>query len=294
VAFTTLSPGGLLVPLAESPISQAFPGRLIMGPFGFDEFLRFPQRTYLLEGVSFLDDPFDISVGAVDVRTGNLLVELLHRGFLDQDVLLALLRVEPRTPKSSFYFRGPARFETGPAGQPIFRLLGNVLVPYPPGFAFPQPDLAMSYTVGPHSVLDPFLWLQAIGPPPPPHCAMTGEASNVVASIGDRFSYRYRIPGAEGGPAEFEYVNHTQEGAFRMHSLAWSGFLRSPEPFGEEYDTVTFSGFGSWTKDGVTSIQQASVQVSTSPQFPFVGIQIDAGAVSNVNTKPRTRDEVRP
>jgi hypothetical protein len=294
VAITSLPPGGLLVPLASSPIAEAFPGRLIMGPFGFDEFLRFPQRTYLLEGVSFLDDPFDLAVGAVDVRTGNLLTQLLRRGFLDQDVFLALMRIEPRTPKSSFFFRGPARFESGPTGQSAFRLRGHVLVPYPVGFAFPQPDLATAYTVGPDSVLDPFLWLQAMSPGPPPSEAFAGEARDVIASIGDRFSLRYCIPGAGGGPAEFEYVNHTQEGAFRMHTLSWSSFLRSPALTGGDYDAVAFGGFGTWSKDGMTSLQQASVHVSRAPGFPFLGVQIDGGAVSNVNTKPRTRDEARP
>lgn len=294
VAITSLSPGGLLVPLADSPIARSFPGRLILGPFGFDEFLRFPRRTYLLEGVSFLDDPFDVSVGAVDVRTGNLLTDLLHRGFLDQDVLLALIRIEPRTPKSTFYFRGPARFENGPTGQTFFRLLGGVHLPYPPGFAFPQPDLAMAYTVGPNSGLDPFLWLQAVSPEETASQGMAGEAHDVIASIGDRFSYRYRIPSAEGGLAEFEYVNHTQDGSFRMHALSWSSFLRSRAARNGECDAVAFSGFGTWSKDGVTSIQQASVHISTSAEFPYVGVQIEAGAVSNVNTKPRTMDEVRP
>jgi hypothetical protein len=167
-------------------------------------------------------------------------------------------------------------------------------LPYPAGFAFPQPDLATSYTVGPNSFLDPFLWLQAMSPVPHARKATAGEARDVIASIGDRFSYRYRIPGADGGMAEFEYINHTQDGCFLMHTLSWLSFLRSTAVCDGEYDAVAFSGFGTWSKDGVRSIQQASVQICTSPESPYVGIQIDAGAVSNVDTKPRTMNEVRP
>jgi hypothetical protein len=61
-----------------------------------------------------------------------------------------------------------------------------------------------------------------------------------------------------------------------------------------EYDTVTFTGFGVWSKDGVDSIQQAAVQISTSPVAPYVGIQIGSGYVSNVDTKPDNADDALP
>ena len=81
-----------------------------------------------------------------------------------------------------------------------------------------------------------------------------------------------------------------------MHSLAWVGFCNASRSRPEQgsYDTVTFTGFGIWSKDGVESIRQATVQISTSPERPYVGIQIDSGDVSGVNTKPENEKEAMP
>ena len=280
-----------------SPITEVFPGRLPLGPRGYDELLRFPQRTYSLDDLAILDDPFDISVGALHLKTGKVIFNLLHRGFINQDLIFALLRVEPRTPKDSFFFRGPAWFEKGPSGQSVFRYKGEVFVPYPGGFAFPQPNLATGFTVLRNSRLDPFLWLRAIQDGDAAQFVKQGSDRDVLASTGDRFSYSYRIPGdPTQHQASFEYENHTQEGTFRLHSLAWVGFSNSLSSQSQpgEYDTVTFTGFGIWSKDGAESIQQAAVQISTSPQSPYVGIQIDSGDVSNVNTKPENQDDALP
>src|SRR5262249_54166955 len=75
----------------------------------------------------------------------------------------------------------------------------------------------------------------------------------------------------------------------------WSNFLRSPATGGNgDYDTVAFSGFGIWSKDNVTTVAQAIVQVCSSQDFHYVGIQIDAGAISNGNTKPAPREDPLP
>jgi hypothetical protein len=288
VVVTVLGPGGLLKGLEPSPISQAFPGRLSIGPLGCDEFLRFPLRSYFLEGVSLVDDPFDISVGAVDLRSGRLLADLLHRGFLEQDLFLALLRIEPRTPKSSFYFRGPARFERTGAGT-VMRFKGHTIIPYPQGFRFPQPDLVSAFTAGPGSLLDPFLWLHAFDTSQDGGSLAGGE-SNVLASNGDRFSYAFAFDSA--GQSHFEYTNLTQGGSFRLHSLTWIDFARSSGS--GAFDAVSFSGFGIWTKNGVDAAQQASVHISTNEHRRYIGILIDGGAVSNVNTKPANLDDVIP
>jgi hypothetical protein len=85
----------------------------------------------------------------------------------------------------------------------------------------------------------------------------------------------------------FDYENHSQQGKFRMHSLAWIDFAHSgTSRTGDKYDVVTFSGFGVWSKDGVNTLQQVAVQICTSSEKPFVGIQVASGDVSNVNTKP--------
>src|SRR5262249_35917894 len=82
VAISHLDAGGLLNQMAASPITEFFPGRLYHGPRGFNEFLRFPLRTYSLDDLAILDDPFDISMGMVDLTTGRMINQLLHRGFI--------------------------------------------------------------------------------------------------------------------------------------------------------------------------------------------------------------------
>jgi hypothetical protein len=298
VAVLHLNAGGLLAPLPSSPVSETFPAPLPPGPRGFDAVLRFPRRTYVQNDLAVLDDPFDFSLGAVNLKTGRLLNEMLHRGFINLNIIYALLRVEPRTPKSSFFFRGPAWFQKGRHGQLALRYQSEVLVPYPGGFKYPTPNLTTTVTVLSPSRLDPYLWIRAVQDGHVPHYVKEGQAQDVLAtSTGERFSFRYVISGDPGThPAQFEYVNHTQKGAFRLHSLTWVGFgnsLASQLPPGE-YDTVTFAGFGIWSKDGVDSIEQATVQISTSPVAPYVGIQIGSGYVSNVDTKPDNPDDARP
>ena len=61
-----------------------------------------------------------------------------------------------------------------------------------------------------------------------------------------------------------------------------------------DYDTVSFSGFGTWSKDEPDSPPRfAAVQVSLSPEFPYVGILVfqepdekDNPIQSSANTKP--------
>jgi hypothetical protein len=297
VAVWALAPGGVMAPLSSSPITQVFPGRLSAGPQGFNENLRFPLRTYPLDDLSILDDPFDISVTAIDLRTGRSLNDLLHRAFISQDLIFALLRVEPRTPKDSFFFRGPALLTRDARNQNVFRFQGIVHIPYPPGFQFPHPDFTTAFTVGGDSALDPFLWFHAIQAEDGIGSIKEGSAKHVRSSTGDEFSYRYVISSdPEEKDVIFEYENHTQQGKFTMHSLAWLDFSNSGTSGvdGAEYDTVSFTGFGVWSKDGLNTLQQASVQISTSHQKPYVGIQIASGDVSNVNTKPQDEQVALP
>ena len=302
IYVSAMVPGGYLAPMPRSPIEsnspgclasacEGFPSRLSPGPIGFNEFLRFPRISYYLDDVFLLSDPFDLSVAAVDVGTGAVLGQQLHRGFIGQNVFFALLRVEPRTPKASFQFRGPAVFQRTPSGQTVYRFDGQVHIPYPPGFLFPYPNLATGFPAGPGSALDPYFWVQAMdggGGPEAPYVKQGGER-DVLASAGDRFSYRYAIPAEPRRQAAvFEYHNHSQEGSFRLRSLAWVRFgnARTSPPRQGRYDIVTFAGFGIWTKAGVDSPVPVAVQISTAGDAPYVGIQVGGGAISNVDTKP--------
>lgn len=297
VAIWALPPGGIMAPLPASPITQSFPSRLSGGPQGFNENLRFPMRTYPLDDLSIIGDPFDISVGAMDLRTGRLLNQLLHRAFISQDLIFALLRVEPCTPQSSFFFRGPAVFVRGPQNETVFRFQGIVHIPYPAGFKFPNPDFTTGFAVGGDSALDPFLWFHATRNGAGAEAIKEGNGSRVRSSTGDEFSFRYMIPSdPTAQQAIFEYENHTQQGKFRMHSLAWVDFGNSGTSADAQngYDTVSFSGFGEWSKDGSRTLQQVAVQVSTSPEKPYIGIQVAAGDISNVNTKPQVEQTALP
>lgn len=289
VLISTLVPGGMLATPPDSPMAKAFPGRLSLGLLGHDEVLHFPHAAYPMRDVCFVDDPFEFSIGSVDLKTGLFLTPLLYRGFIVQNLLMALMTLEPRTPKSSFFFRGPAAFETDASGQTVLSFNGTVRVPYPEGFRFPQPDLRSTFIVGPNSALDPYLYFQGTDGIAPAPDGKSGGARDVIASNGQRFSYNYSIPGYPSGkPASFEYVNETAGGTFRMGSLVWVNFSNGGHdcPPGS-CEVVSFTGIGLWSQD-TQRPHMATVQVSTSPALPYVTILIDGGLISNVNTKPAT------
>lgn len=297
VALSTLAPGGLLMDTVPPPLAGLFPARLYNGPVGHNEFLRFPRRTYFLDGVNFIDDPLDVAAGAVDLRTGDFLNEVLRRGLIGQNLFEALVRVEPRTPKSSFFFRGPARLQRGAHGQIVFRLKAEVHIPYPAGFLFPAPDLATGFQIGTESALDPFLWIQAVEDSATTRSAVRGEGRQVLSSTGDEFSYKYSIP---ADPARdgvfFEYVDHGQDGTFRLNTLSWVSFLhslKSPAGAGKP-DTVTFAGYGTWSRDGGRTPHAVTVQIAHPPGVPYVSIQLGGGEIWNVNTKPADEKDALP
>jgi hypothetical protein len=278
-----MTPGGLLGQQPPAPLALLFPGRLSPGPVGHDEHLRFPIRNYFLDAVTLVDDPFDFSVGAVDLGSGRFLNEVLHRGFIGQDLFFSLIRVEPRTPRASFLFRGPAVLRTGPRGDLLFRQRAVVRIPYPAGFGFPAPDLTSAIVVGDGSILDPYLWLRASSDDAAPEAVSLGR-DRIRSSTGDEFSYRLDVRDPGGQPLAFEYANHAQGGSFRLETVSWFTRARVPTPHGES-DVYTFAGFGRWSKDPTGRAHQVSAQIAAGAE-EYVSVQIDAGLVSNVNTRP--------
>ncbi|HUG70816.1 MAG TPA: hypothetical protein VMM76_23915 [Pirellulaceae bacterium] len=277
-----LPPAGMLDSANLSPLQDVFPGRLVPGMVGHDAVLRFRARQYRQTDLYLLDDPFDIPVGAVNVYTGEVIGDFLHRGLLGQALFFALVRVEPRTPQGSFEYRGAARFERGPNGQLRFRFNGTVFLPYQEGFLWPLPDLANGIPIGPNSRLDPFFQVEAVHEPNPHSARKSGGGRMQLAPTGDRFSYRFSVSSDPREQSDFEYTNHSQEATFQMHRVASVTFVRSKCGTG---DVVTFSGFGAWSKDKSSRLRLASVQVSTERDRPYVSILIDGGRVSSVNTK---------
>lgn len=288
IAVAFLPPGGLC---SEDPeIMEYLPPGVSRGMPGFSEILRFPSGvTYNQRNLSCAADPNRIALGAVDLDTGRVIGEFLHPGFVCQPLFVNLLDVECCTPTDAFNYQGEARFEKGADGQTVLRFNGEVLVPYPRGFKFPAPtaDGRPAYTVSRESRLDPFLRLQAMHGGAPARGLVKGGENKVRSSIGQEFSYSFSIPTDPKQPgAAFEYTNHTEDASFKLVSLSWlsaTNSLRSESAAGQA-DTITFSGFGQWSED--EDLHQVSVQISTAKHAPYVGIQIDGGRTSNVNTKP--------
>lgn len=273
-----LPPAGSVDARSLSPLQDVFPGKLRPGMTGHDAVLRFPSRQYRQNDLYLVDDPFELAVGAVNVFTGEVVGDFLHRGFLGQALFYALVRVEPRTPQGSFEYRGPAVFSLNEDGTLEYRFNGTMKIPYQEGFLWPLPDLANGVPVGADSRLDPFFQIDAREPRGSLVARKQGAARMQLSPTGDRFSYRYSVSNRCNDTCEFEYTNHTQQGTFRLTQIGYVAFT------GGEPETVTFSGFGRWSRDNSNRLRHASVQVSTNVKQPYVSILVDGGQVSNVNT----------
>lgn len=305
-SIQSLQPGGLLATLPQSPVAQAFGKRIPDSLLGHDEYLRFREQTYNNNIISWLDDPLDIAVGAIDLKTGKVIGHLLRRGMITTSWIMAMIFVEPRTPRSTFTFRGPAAFQKGVNGETVFRYYGDLHIPFPEGFNFPtaaftaalvsgQPgDGEKSFPIGPESALDPYLRFQAMHAPRTPLLPRHGGSRQTTATNGIDFSYKYDI--VPDGQSSFEFRNITNGGTFRMTRLTWLDFLNSrtsAAPAGD-YDTLTFTGLGTWSEDPAGGIHVATVHISTSPSHPFVSVLVDGGVTTNVETRPPNRDTTLP
>jgi hypothetical protein len=167
----------------------------------------------------------------------------------------------------------------------VFEFFGEVHIPYPPGYLFPDTNLSTGYPIVDGGALDPYLWLHAIQHGKAPGVGQTIGAERSVSSRGDVFSYRFSVSGEPGeSQVHFEYENRTQQGRFKMHSLAWIDYGSSA--LGDDvFNCITFSCFGIWEKNDVERVVQAAVQLATSENITYVGIQVGAaGRISNVNT----------
>lgn len=284
-AVTLVPPGGSMYSQDLSFIQNLFPGQVNQGLIGHDSVLRFPMRDYRTNDMYVVNDPFDIPWGVVNLKTGEVSGDFLHRSFFGQNVFFALLRVEPRTPKGSFEYRGPAMFEQE-RDQWRLRFNGTCYLPYQEGFLFPKPNLADGFVIGSNSALDPFFQIDSVCSQQPRTGRKNGVATKQIASTGDVFSYRYSISNTTGNPrASFEYTNHSQGGTFVMDSLTWVEFFNSGTQRSSDLDTVAFNGFGRWSLDESDRLHSVSAQFSTERGNPYSSILIDGGQVSNVNTQ---------
>jgi hypothetical protein len=287
-AIQFLPPGGLCAKHPE-PLPYLPPGTS-RGMISFNEQMRFPSGvTYNQSKLSSASDPFRMALGAIDLRTGRVIGEFLHPGFVVQQLFVNLMSVEPCTPADTFNYQGPAVFEADVNGQITFRFNGEVFIPYPKGFHFPAPtpDGTPAFVVVEESRLDPFVRVRAMSGGAPGQGVFQGEETKARSSIGKEFSYRYSLPLDPTQPgATFEYTNHSESGTFTLTALSWfsPSYSRGSKARAGEPDTVTFGGFGRWSEDA--ELHQVSVHISTVDGARYVGILIDGGVTSNVNTKP--------
>jgi len=287
VAFHGLPPEGLIAPSPPFPI----PG-LSLGLLGPDTHLVFPLQTYVVAGTVILDDPFDIAVGELNVTTGQLVGGLLWRSFWNHTLLAAILTANAANlAPFSFQERGPATFQKGPNGELLFRFNSTTVLPYT-GFIFPSPNYTskVGFIGGPGSILQPFVRLQAALTTDAPTGLMIGGQTSLVSSFGEPFSYSYSIPcSGTGSNPSFSYTNASKTshgGTFTMtnlSSVSCINSLTSTKTVGN-YDTIQFSGYGTWSRDANPHI--ATVHVSTAVTSPYVSIMIDGGQLSNVDIAP--------
>jgi len=306
-SITSMQPGGMLTTLSQSVIAKAFKKRIPDSLLGHDEWLRFKEQTYNNDKISWLDDPLDLAVGVVNLKTGKVIGDLLRRGMISTSWIHAMIHVEPRTPRATFCFRGPAAFARTTHGQTLFRFEGDLHIPFPLNFNFhtakftadfeADPDAAASapgpksFPIGPDSALDPYLRFQGMhGPGVPRFAPRRGGSRQTTALNSIDFSYRYEIVPSPG-VSSFEFTNITDGGTFRMTRLTWVDFLNSAtsEAPADDYDTFTFTGLGTWSEDPANGSHVATVHICTSPTHPFVSVLIDGGESTNVETRPPVR-----
>jgi hypothetical protein len=198
--------------------------------------------------------------------------------------------VEPRTPKSSFQFRGPAAFSRGEDGALRFTLNSAVYIPYPQGFSFPRPDLAAGLVIGPDSALDPYLQLDAVCTGPKSGARLTGGEHRIRSTRNEEFSYSYALNSTPAAtqPGAFEYINHSDNDArFTATSIsAISGLSAGARRNGYTPNAVNFTAFGTWSLDSKPALHVAVVEISRAPGLEYVSILIDGGQLANVNTRP--------
>ena len=285
VPFTAqqMAPAGLI---GDNP--PGFPSYVSLGLLGHGEYLYFPKQTYFFNEVVTFDDPFEIVTGNLNLKTGKVIGDLNYRTFFSQSIFQGVIRLNPGVAPASQRFRGPASFESDSHGQLIFRFNGEIVLPVP--FAvFPRPDLISGYPVGAGSKLDLFLRMQGMSQSRPPTAVKSGSADNVVSSVGTRFSYKYSIPCDPAGKNfEFEFTSQDAKngGTFKMQRLASVACMNSRTSLAGvgDADGISFTGFGSWSKD--SALHVATVHISAAPDAPFISVLVDGGQIIDLNTKP--------
>jgi hypothetical protein len=294
VYVSSLPPMGLLADLPDPPAPLS---TFKIAMFGHNEFLRFPSGlVYVTADPVLLEDAFDFAVGSLNLKTGQFQQGLVYRGVPAQSLFTAIIGLNiTRIPLDTFRHRGPAYVLKGPNNETLFGYNGNYFTSFET-FSFPSPNYDKpleAHTAGPGSDLNPFLRLQGALISDPPRTLKSGSNENLLSSFNERFSYSYSIscdPSARTG--QFDYTNYSSGstgGTYHLENIAAVSCTNSKNAVSApgDYDTISFTGYGTWSRDVTNGRHLVSVQISTPPDTPlYVSIQVDGGTVSKVHLKP--------
>jgi hypothetical protein len=294
VAVSTLPPMGLLADIPDPPAPLS---TFKVTMFGHNEFLKFPSGLiYVTADPVLLEDAFDLGVGSLNLKTGQFIEGLVYRGVPAQSLFSVIIGLNiTRIPLDTFRHRGPAYVLKGPNRETIFGYSGNYFTSFET-FSFPSPNYDKpleAKTAGAGSDLNPFLRFQAVQIADTPRALKTGSADNLLSSFNERFSYSYSIscdPSARTG--QFTYTNSsstTTAGTYQLENLAAVSCTNSKNSTAStgNYDTISFTGYGTWSRDVNDGRHLVSVHISNPPDSPpYVSIQVDGGTTSKVHTKP--------
>lgn len=309
--ITSTVPTGLF---ATPPVNSITGRGVQPGLLGQNEILKFPLQTYLLQNVVLADEPYNFPHGAINLNTGRVIGEMVYPSFYGQTLANALFAQNAgRISTDPFFLVAANRsgdsagstyalFEKGPNGETLFRYAGEHRRSFAT-FRFPSPDyiFANSWIGGPKASLDLFLNLQAARRNDSAVAVKTGNGG-FKSSLGDTVTYNYSIPCSPAGASfSFQYTNGntgTSGGTFTLKRLAAVSCTnsRNANVARGDYDTVTFSGFGTWSKDASgASPRFMTAQISIAPDAPYAGFFVYQSpdtnqnvVLSSANNKPAT------
>ena len=278
------------IPVAPPPLT-IFPIKM----FGHDEYLHFPLLTYATQQSVALEDPFDISVGSIDVRSGQSVAQLLSRLIPGQTLFNVIIGLNiTRIPLDSFRFRGPLYFAQGTNGESILGFNGGYFATFDT-YLFPSPDYSkpnQAVAAGYGSELNPFWRYQATKTFDQPKVNKSNSGS-YVSSFNQPFNFSYSVscdPSAGTGTLEYTNSSFTSSnGTFHMENLSsvtCTNSKNSVKGVGD-YDTVTVVGYGTWSRDITNGRHVVTLHEMTAPDLPYyVSIQIDGGIIAQTHLKP--------
>ena len=294
VSVSALPPLGQLARLPDAPAPlSTFKITLI----GHDEYLRFPFLTYVTSSPVLLEDSFDLAVAHLNLNTGLFNNDMVYRGIPAQSLFVSIINLNiTRIPLDTFRFRGTGYLRKGPHGESIFGYQSLYINSFDT-FSFPSPDYSKpnrAFIVGAGSYIRPFLHFQGIDTNTERSTIVkTGSADRLNSSLDEPFSYTYSIscdPAA--GTGTFDMTNFSSAasgGSFHMENISsvnCSNSKFSTTPAGD-FDTVTFAGYGTWSRDAANGRHLVTFQESKQPGLPlYVTILIDGGLISKTHTKP--------